>query len=108
MGITLGEPTGGGTLAPARTSDNSDDPGYRWPQPDRATGGPTPVSASAGFVQVPVTRFGGLGDEVAYNFSTVDGTAVAGRDYTPASGTLVLAPGVATGYVDIPSRRTTS
>ena len=94
--------TGGATLAPAQKSAtltilDTDAPSVITP-----TGGPTPVTANQGFVQVPVTRSGGLGNEVAYNYSTADGTAVAGQEYTPASGTLVLMPGVATGYIDIP------
>ena len=102
VGITLGQPDGGATLAPVQQSAtltilDTDAPSVITP-----TGGPTPVTASQGLVQVPVTRSGGLGNEVAFNYSTADGTAVAGQDYTPASGTLVLPPGVATGYIDIP------
>jgi len=36
------------------------------------------------------------------NYSTADGTAVAGRDYTATSGTLTFAPGWTTQTVDVP------
>ena len=44
----------------------------------------------------PLTRSGDLGYDIALSYHTVDGTAIAGVDYTAASGTLVL-PFGATG-----------
>ena len=46
------------------------------------------VSRGAGTVQLSVSRKGDLSGAVTVNFTTADGTAVAGADYTAASGTL--------------------
>ncbi len=40
-----------------------------------------------------VTRTGGTTGTATVNFATADGTAIAGSDYLPASGTLTFAPG---------------
>lgn len=50
-----------------------------------------PVDAGAGTVQIPVTRLGDVSQPLSVNFATVDGTAVAGINYTAASGTLHFA-----------------
>ena len=104
VSITLGRPDGGATLAPAQKSATLTVLDTDGPSVISSTSVPTPVTANQGLVQVPVTRLqaGFRGNEVAYNYSTADGTAVAGQDYTPATGTLVLPPGVATGFIDIP------
>jgi hypothetical protein len=44
--------------------------------------------AAAGKAVITVERGGGASGAVSINYSTQDGTAVGGRDYTPASGTL--------------------
>jgi hypothetical protein len=44
--------------------------------------------AAAGKAVITVQRGGGKSGPVSINYNTQDGTAVAGRDYTPASGTL--------------------
>src|SRR4029450_8168160 len=43
-----------------------------------------------------------VGDEVTVNYATADGTATAGSDYQPFSGTLVFAPGETTKTVLVP------
>ncbi len=43
-----------------------------------------------------------VGDEVTVNYATAAGTATAGSDYQPASGTLVFAPGETTKTVTAP------
>ena len=45
-------------------------------------------------VNIRVARSGGTNGVVSVDFSTVDGTAVSGTDYTAASGTLTWANGV--------------
>ncbi len=100
--ITLGQPDGGATLAAAWDNASVTILDIDASSAVVPASGPTPVDANQGFAAVPVTRAGGLGNEVAYNYSTADGTAVGGQDYSPTSGTLVLSPGVSTGYIDIP------
>ena len=60
--------------------------------------------ANRGPVAVNVTRSGGTASSVTVDYSTADGTAVAGADYFPASGTLTFAPGETTRtiFVQIP------
>ena len=43
-----------------------------------------------------------VGDEVTVNYATAAGTATAGSDYEPASGTLVFAPGETAKTVTVP------
>ncbi len=50
-----------------------------------------PVNAGAGTVQIPVIRLGDVRQPLTVNFATVDGTALAGTNYTAASGTLHFA-----------------
>lgn len=52
---------------------------------------------SSGEATFTVTRTGDTSEEITVDFTTVDGTATAGADYTPQSGTLTfVADGVAT------------
>ncbi len=51
------------------------------------------VAESAGVIQVGVQRTGGTDGEVSAAFSTVDGTATAGQDYTAAAGRISFADG---------------
>jgi ELWxxDGT repeat protein len=46
-----------------------------------------------------------VSDSVTVDFATEDGTAVAGQDYDPTSGTLTFGPGVASRVVDVTVRR---
>src|SRR5579883_3462824 len=46
------------------------------------------VSQSAGSVTITVVRTGTGTDAISVDYSTSDGTAIAGTDYTQASGTL--------------------
>ncbi|MDH3642740.1 MAG: hypothetical protein OES38_11635, partial [Gammaproteobacteria bacterium] len=54
------------------------------------------VSEDAGVVTLSVSRGGSAGGVVTVDFASVDGTAVAGSDYTAAAGTLTWADGDAT------------
>lgn len=51
------------------------------------------VSESAGSVTLTVTRSGGTTGAVSVNYATLDGTALAGTDYTATAGTLNWAAG---------------
>jgi uncharacterized delta-60 repeat protein len=51
------------------------------------------VNESGASVQVMVQRVGGDTGAISVNYATVDGTAVAGADYTATSGTLTWADG---------------
>ena len=46
---------------------------------------------------VTVTRTGGTSGDASIDYATADGTATAGQDYLPTSGTLELADGEASG-----------
>ena len=47
-----------------------------------------PVEANAGTVLVTVTREGDIRQPLSVNYATADGTAIAGQNYTAASGVL--------------------
>jgi hypothetical protein len=48
---------------------------------------------NAGEVTITVTRAGGSNGAVSVNYTTTDGTAIAGQDYTAADGTIMFADG---------------
>jgi uncharacterized repeat protein (TIGR01451 family) len=53
------------------------------------------VGENAGTAIITVTLSSSSGTTVTVNYATSDGTALAGSDYTAASGTLTFSPGVA-------------
>jgi len=48
------------------------------------------VGESAGSAKITVARSGGSASGVSVNYATANGTAIAGSDYTPTSGTLTF------------------
>ncbi|HUO07946.1 MAG TPA: Calx-beta domain-containing protein [Phycisphaerae bacterium] len=60
------------------------------------------VNAADGIATVTVNRTGSLVGPVSIAFSTADGTAIAGTDYTATAGTLNFADGQATATFTIP------
>src|SRR5262249_60616899 len=52
-------------------------------------------------VTFTVTLAGATAASTSVDFATADGTAVAGTDYTPTSGTLTFAPGQTTQTVAV-------
>ena len=90
--VTLSNPTGGATLGAATTTvtieDNDANPGIL-----RFTVASRQVSEALGTVQIDVDRFGGSLGEVTIDYTTADGTATAGSDYTSTSGTLTWVDG---------------
>ncbi|MDQ6808019.1 MAG: hypothetical protein M3Z64_01115 [Verrucomicrobiota bacterium] len=59
------------------------------------------VDEGAGAVSLTVTRSGGLGFIATVNYETKDGTALAGRNYVAASGTLTFAPGETSKTINV-------
>ncbi len=51
---------------------------------------------------ITVTRSGGTDGSVSVDYTTTDGTAKAGTDYTASAGTLTFAPGVSSQTFTIP------
>jgi hypothetical protein len=60
------------------------------------------VAEDAGTATLTVTRVGGSDGAVGVSYSTSDGTATAGADYTSASGTLTFAHGETTKTITVP------
>jgi Calx-beta domain/Carboxypeptidase regulatory-like domain len=52
-------------------------------------------------IPVPIVRTGDLSSTVTVDYATTDGTASAGIDYQPASGTVTFLPGESSKNVDI-------
>lgn len=92
VSITLGNATGGALVGPTSTATLTivDDDMPSTVQFSAAT-----YNSPAGSSQaiVTVTRQGGSGAAISVNYATANGTAVAGTDYTSASGTLNWAVG---------------
>lgn len=64
-------------------ADRPDDPGFV-----QFRGSSFPIEESAGHVDVVVRRHRGDTGAVSVDFATTDGSAIAGEDYTAATGTL--------------------
>jgi uncharacterized delta-60 repeat protein len=62
------------------------------------------VSENAGIATISVTRVGGTDGTATVNYSTTSGTAVAGTDYTPTTGTLTFFPGQSSLTFTVPVR----
>ena len=90
--VSLSNPTGGARLQQASTTvtvlDNDANPGQL-----RFAVSSRDVSEAAATVQIDVERFGGGLGAVSVQYSTTQGTATAGSDYTTTSGTLNWADG---------------
>src|SRR4029077_15811493 len=60
------------------------------------------VNENGGTATITVTRTGGSDGPVSVDYATSNGTATAGSDYTPASGTLNFAAGETSKTFTIP------
>jgi hypothetical protein len=60
------------------------------------------VIEDVGTFSVTVVRTGGATGNLSVNYSTSDGTAIAGQDYTSASGTLTFTGGETSKTIQIP------
>lgn len=61
-----------------------------------------PIAEDGGTLQAVVMRLGGTNGTVTVNYATSDGTAIDGRDYTAASGTLTMTNGVTSAAFTVP------
>jgi hypothetical protein len=60
------------------------------------------VLETAGTATITVMRTGGAASNVTVNYTTTDGTAIAGTDYTATSGTLIFGAGATSNTFTIP------
>ncbi|HEX8201500.1 MAG TPA: Calx-beta domain-containing protein, partial [Isosphaeraceae bacterium] len=60
------------------------------------------VAEDAGSDVITIVRTGGSAGVLSISFVTADGTATAGRDYTPVSGMLVFGPGQTSQTFTVP------
>lgn len=60
------------------------------------------VDEGAGFANLTVTRSGGLGVSATVNFTTNNGTALAGQNYQQTSGSVTFAVGEVSKVIQVP------
>src|SRR5438309_295039 len=65
---------------------------------------PYPVSEADGAAIVSVVRQGPTSRAVTVQYTTSDGTAIAGQDYTATNGTVTFGPGEITKTISVPVR----
>ena len=102
--LTISNAVGGATLGAVVSQEislTSDDASI--PQPgvisiDSATAS---ANETDGTVTITLTRTDGSDGEVSVDYTTVDGTAVSGQDFTAASGTITFADGQTTADIVI-------
>jgi hypothetical protein len=63
----------------------------------------TEGNSGAAIASFAVTLSAASGREITVDYTTADGTAVAGSDYTPTSGTLTFGAGETSTSVDVPA-----
>jgi hypothetical protein len=103
--VTLSTPTGGSVLGEAKSSpvtifdDESGDFGSGALKFAKAS---YEVTQSQGNLLVTVMRTGGANGQITVDYSTTNGSAYAGVDYTSAQGTLTFAPGEASKTFIVP------
>jgi sugar lactone lactonase YvrE len=100
--ITLSNPTGGAVLSGPPTAvvtinDNDTPPIINLSGTFRSTEGNSGTKTFA----LPVNLSNPSVQTVTVNYSTADGTAVAGSDYVATSGTLTFAPGVTSNFINV-------
>ena len=99
--LILANPTGGAILGSQHTADVTIE-GPRANNPGQFDTYDTSADVSTGSATITVYRDSGNLGDVTIDFSTTDGTAVAGLDYTPVSGTLDFPDGVEQQSITIP------
>ncbi len=96
VNLTLSNPTGGATLGapnPIVLTIIDDEATSASTGSLKLTQSTYTVLKSAGSISIPVIRVGGVQSTVSVSYSTSDGNAKTGADYTATSGTLTFAPG---------------
>ena len=91
LGATIGAGQGIGTIV-------NDDVGGAF----KFTSAEYVVNEGNGFITITVQRTGGLAAGATVDYSTANGTATAGQDYTAVSGTLTFTGGQTTQSFNIP------
>ena len=94
--VTLGNPTNALIADPIGLGRILDDD----PTPSLSIAD-SPIRNEGSRHRFAVTLSAPSGQRVSVDYTTQDGTAVAGDDYTTKSGTLVFAPGQVVRYVDV-------
>ena len=99
VNIALSNPANGSTLSSPSTSVLTINGSI--PTAVQFQSAAASVNESAGYLVLTVSRNTNLGTSTI-NYSTSDGTTVAGKNYTATSGTLTFFPGDATKTINIP------
>lgn len=99
--LRLKNPGGYGLLASPSTAVLTIADNDPWPSFSFAAGAMS-VKESAGSANLVVKRIGSTLGTSSVDYTTVDGTASAGSDYTLTGGTLTFGPGVVTQTVSVP------
>jgi hypothetical protein len=94
--VTLSNPTNGSTIGNPSFAQLTIQPAvYQFQSPVYS------IDQAGGFATITVTRSSTVGT-TSVNYSTSNGTAVAGVDYVPTSGTLIFSPGQSAEYFNVP------
>ncbi len=108
VNLTLSSPTGGATLGTQATAVLTVQvlPAVPAGAPGALQFGLATynVAQNAASAEIMVTRTGGTLGAVTINYATSDGSAKAGQDYTPATGTLAFTAGQVSSAFSVPIR----
>ena len=102
--LTLSNPGGGAALGTRSTATLTiiDDQGGAGPGALQFSSANYSEAENTQNAQITVTRTGGTEGTVSVSYTTSDGTANAGTDYTSTSGTLTFGPGEVTKTFNVP------
>ena len=100
--VTLSNPTGGATIGTGQTTVTIIDNDVLTPGVLALSVASVSVSEEAGLVALTVQRTGGADGEVTVDYTTLQGSAIAGTDYTTTTGTLTFADGDTSETVNVP------
>jgi hypothetical protein len=102
VNLASGDVTGGRIVQVGPGSVGSDPAGLAVMSPGLLSTGATTAIETGGSVKVIVLRTGGQSGPATVEYSTADGSATAGADYTATSGVLRFADGQQIGLIDVP------
>ena len=92
--VILSAPSGGGTLADSLAAGTIEDDDFAFSVADATV-------EEGGTLQFVVSRTGDISAAVTVDYTTANGSAAAGNDYTAKTGTLSFAAGVASKTINI-------